>query len=94
MNFDDQYKSCIKDIQTHLSMLNEGILSEEECINNIHQATIDCLSNVKASIRMSLLDCIACYPRAPEDAVIGRVATISAQCSCHRVKHSLPRRMK
>lgn len=60
MNFDDQYKSCIKDIQTHLSMLNEGILSKEECIKNIHQATIDCLSNVKASIRT---DFYAAYQR-------------------------------
>jgi hypothetical protein len=32
---------AIKDIQTHLSMLNEGILSEKECLDNIYQAAED-----------------------------------------------------
>jgi hypothetical protein len=41
---------AIKDIQTHLSMLNEGILSEKECLENIYQAAEDGLFSHTANV--------------------------------------------
>jgi hypothetical protein len=41
MKTNSYVSTAIQDIRTHLAMLNEGILSEKECLDNIYQAAED-----------------------------------------------------